>query len=238
MAKSSDKAPAAKRSEITAGTVTAYLRRHPDFLAENPDLLDVLTPPARHGGDGVVDIQQVMLERLRAQAQSLKAREKTLIAAAEANAVSHIRVQRSVFALLEARSFDGFVRALRDDVPALLDLEAVVLCVESKAALLGAEDVGVVQLEPGVIDRLLPDDRDCVLRQTTEQDGALLGRAGNRIRSLALIRLDFGTLTPPGLLALGSARADGFHPDQATDLLAFFAGVIERCVRRWLAETP
>ena len=38
-----------------------------------------------------------------------------------------------------------------------------------------------------------------------------------------------------GLLAFGAADGLRFHPDQGTDLLAFFAGVFERSLRRWLA---
>ena len=45
--------------------VAEYLRRHPDFLVRYPKILDGLTPPAQYSGDGVVDMQQFMLERLR-----------------------------------------------------------------------------------------------------------------------------------------------------------------------------
>src|SRR3546814_15926736 len=38
---------------IAADQVAAYLRRHPDFLARHPDLLDVLALPARDPGTGV-----------------------------------------------------------------------------------------------------------------------------------------------------------------------------------------
>ena len=38
-----------------------------------------------------------------------------------------------------------------------------------------------------------------------------------------------------GLLAFGATDPLRFHPDQGTDLLAFFGGVFERSLRRWLA---
>ena len=46
----------------TATQVVAYLKRHPDFFAEHPEILDLLTPPAARGGTGVVDMQQFMLK--------------------------------------------------------------------------------------------------------------------------------------------------------------------------------
>jgi uncharacterized protein YigA (DUF484 family) len=39
----------------------------------------------------------------------------------------------------------------------------------------------------------------------------------------------------PALLAFGAHDGNRFHPDQGTDLLAFFGGVFERSLRRWLA---
>jgi len=51
---------------------------------------------------------------------------------------------------------------------------------------------------------------------------------------MALMRLTFGPAAPAGLLAIGAASSDGFHPEQATDLLSFLARLFEQCVRRWL----
>ena len=47
--------------------------------------------------------------------------------------------------------------------------------------------------------------------------------------------LDFGTGRLPGLLVMGSEDPHQFTPQQGTDLLAFFAGVFERAMRRWLS---
>jgi hypothetical protein len=51
---------------------------------------------------------------------------------------------------------------------------------------------------------------------------------------MAHLRLDLGAEAPRGLLALGSTEPDAFETNQSTDLLAFFAQVLERCVQRWL----
>jgi len=55
----------AETQRIGADEVAAYLRRHPDFLVEHPELLGALTPPALQRGDSVVDMQHFMLQRLR-----------------------------------------------------------------------------------------------------------------------------------------------------------------------------
>jgi hypothetical protein len=67
------------------------------------------------------------------------------------------------------------------------------------------------------------------------QSEAIYGEAGGWIRSEALMRLDFGPGRLPGLLVMGAEDPHQFKPAQGTDLLAFFAGVFERAMRRWLA---
>jgi uncharacterized protein YigA (DUF484 family) len=49
------------------------------------------------------------------------------------------------------------------------------------------------------------------------------------------MKLDFGPGRLPGLLVMGSEDPHQFKPTHGTDLLAFFAGVFERTMRRWLS---
>jgi uncharacterized protein YigA (DUF484 family) len=48
------------------------------------------------------------------------------------------------------------------------------------------------------------------------------------------VRLDLGD-GHAGLGVFGASDPLRFHPDQGTVLLAFFGGVFERFLRRWLA---
>jgi uncharacterized protein YigA (DUF484 family) len=55
------------------------------------------------------------------------------------------------------------------------------------------------------------------------------------VRSEACLLLDFGADRLPGMLVMGAEDPHQFSPQQGTDLLAFFAGVFERTMRRWLS---
>lgn len=76
--------------------------------------------------------------------------------------------------------------------------------------------------------------RAVVLRALAEAPAELYGSAAGSVRSEAVLRLDLGPGRLGALLAFGSFDAGRFHPEQGTDLLAFLAGVFERCLRRWL----
>ncbi|MEP1884914.1 MAG: DUF484 family protein, partial [Marinomonas sp.] len=77
--------------------------------------------------------------------------------------------------------------------------------------------------------------RPVTLRQVQEASAQIYGDRAKDIKSEAALKLDFGSGRLPGMLAVGSQDAKQFSPQQGTDLLAFFAGVFERAMRRWLA---
>ncbi len=77
-------------SPLSAAEVAAYLRCHPDFLTDNPDLVEVLTPPPAHCGEGIVDLQRFLVERLRQQISELSGANESLIAVGRANMVVQV----------------------------------------------------------------------------------------------------------------------------------------------------
>jgi uncharacterized protein YigA (DUF484 family) len=126
----------------------------------------------------------------------------------------------------------------------ILRVDRVRLVLESaqsdgEAALDAAGDVLSVA-EPGFIRSYLTGQRDVAARKVTLRaiqggEARVHGCDAAPLRSEACLLLDLGEKRLPGLLVMGSKDAEQFSPQQGTDLLAFFAGVFERSMRRWLA---
>lgn len=220
---------------VSADQVAAYLQRHPDFLADHPALLDVLTPPAHAEGDGVVDLQQVMVERLRGKLREITQLRDDLVATGRSNLAIQSRVHEAILALLRARSFEEFIETITTDLAVILDLDVVTIGVEQ--ALDGAAwkpVAGVYCLESGTIDTILGATGSLLLREDIVGDPAIFDGAAGLVRSDALIRLKIGKFAPPALLALGSRQTGAFHPGQGTELLTFLSQVLEETFRAWL----
>lgn len=233
---------AARPTALNADMVAGYLRRHPEFLAEHPDLLDVLTPPARSeledAGQGVVDLQQAMVLRWRAEAERLHSLCDELISNGRINAAIQSRIHDALLALLAARSFEHLMETVGTDLPVLLDLDAVYLCVEQSVK--GFAPVrlhGVRSLAPGTIDDLMGPSRAVCLRGEQPGEAAIFGPAAGIVASDALLRLTISSATPPALLALGSRDPEHFSERQGTELLQFLARSLEHIIRAWL-ELP
>jgi hypothetical protein len=239
MSTSSDDAKALATDVLAPDAVAAFLERNPAFLNDRPALISVLVPPEFDRGKGVVDMQSFMLDRLRGQLAQARAREESLLEAAAANAQAQQRVHGAIEALLAARSFEGLIRTIVEELPGRFDVSAAALCIETDKPLpKGAASTGLVVLPPGALDRIGEVDQPVVLRADTRGDKVIFGARASKVRSMALMQLNFGTRAPRGMLVLGASAPDAFDPSQSTDLLAFFAFVLQRCVRRWLNDGP
>lgn len=225
----------AEPAPLSASRVAAYLREHPDFLCRNPDLLDELTTPGRNNGNGVADLQQFMVEKLRRDLAEVAAARDALVVTGRCNLSAQARVHKATLALLKARSFEHFIETLTTDLAVILDLDLVVVGVEQPAN--GAAPppaAGVVPLGPKMVDRLIGPGQSIALRDKVCGDPAIFGPGAGLVRSEALIRLSFGGTTPAALLAFGSRQEDHFQPGQGTELLNFMARVVETSIRGWL----
>jgi len=229
------KTPATENETLTGNGVADFLRQHPDFLARHPDLLDVLTPPARDHGDDVLDLQQFMVERLRAELAEMSAARDALVTTGRGNLSAQARVHKAILTLLAARNFEHFIETLTTDVAVILDIDAITIGVEQTTDNGSrTHNAGVCRLEPDMVDSLLGARKAIALHADIVGDAAVFGAAAGLVRSEALIRLSIGDTTPEALLALGSRDAEHFQEGQGTELLGFLARVVEGSIRGWL----
>ena len=146
--------------------------------------------------------------------------------------------------MLDPVDFEAFLKDLGGEVAEILRVDCIRLVLESvqaddEPAVSKLSDVLCVA-EPGFIATYLgghPDrpSRNVTLRQMSEGDDAIYGEAAGWVRSEACLTLDFGTGRLPGMLVMGAEDPHQFTPQQGSDLLAFFGGVFERAMRRWLS---
>ena len=227
------------KGRVTAAQVTEYLRQHPEFLVRHPELLDTQIVPGRRRAEGVVDLQQFMVERLRRDVQRLRADQDDLVTNSRENLSTQDRIHKAALALLAAHSIAHFIEIIATDLAMLLDVDAVALCLEAvdgKAA--PKQPIDGLQLLPaGSVDRLLGRGRAGLLRDDTVGDPEIFEAGAGLVRSDALIRLNIGGGMPPGLIAFGTRHPGYYDPGQGTELLNFLARVVEHCIRAWL-EAP
>ena len=222
-------------SEVGARDVIAYLRQHPDFLDRHPEALRLVRPPARKSGDGVLDFQHFVLERLRRDVVRLEDEQKSLILMSRGNLASQCRVHKAVVAMLRAASFEHLLQIVTTDLAVLIDVDVVTLGIENEAARMTRLPVhGIHVLRSGTVDALLGSNRDVLLSSDIQADPALFGAAAGLVRSQALLRLSISRSGPIGLLCMGARKPNTFHSGLGTELLTFLARALEITIAQWL----
>ena len=205
--------PEAAGSELVAG----FLRAHPAWLAEHPELYRLLAPPRRVHGEVLTDHMAAMLRAERAHATAL-------IDAGRAAAGMAGRVQAAVLALMRASDPADCISA---ELPGLLGIDAVALCAEEARP-------GCHHLPANTVRRLL-DGRDVVFRAAPSDapvaDALLLHAEAARLALHdALVRVPGAGA--PMLLALASRDARTLDPAQGSHALGFLGRAVAAALGR------
>lgn len=216
--------------------IRSLILADPELVLSDDQVLRALIRATGPLDRNVVDLRDKLVERLEQRLSKLVHANRSVIAAAYENVASTQQVHRAVTRLLEAGDLDDFLRRLTEDVPRMVSIDAVRLCLEAdvddiRPAAGVARDLGerVLALPEGMVETYLTLHPDAhagriVLRRAGEEAELIFGF--QRIASEALLRLDLDGAA--GLLALGSTDPDRFTPEQGTDLLEFFAGAVAR----------
>ncbi len=160
--------PRARDEVVTAADVAAFLRANPAWLADNPTLYRILAPPRRVHGETLADHMAAMLHAERAHAALMAEQAEDVLAAGRAAVGMTERVQRAVLALL--RSPDP-LDCINDEMPGILGVDAVGLCVE------GVDAASRLRMLPaGTVARLMAG-RQVRFRASTTDARLLHGEA-------------------------------------------------------------
>jgi len=226
--------------------IRSLILADPELVLSDDMVMRALLGATAQGARNIVDLRDKLVERLESRLRKLVSTNRSVIAAAYENVAGTQQLHRAVLALIDAEDAAEFLRRLTREVPAMVGVEDARLCIEADVGEIAPADSlgqglgGRVLLVPeSTVGEYLMLEGDTApgvvtLRPCGEEAEIIFGEM-KRVRSEALLKFDLGGST--GMLAFGSRDPDRFGPDQGTDLLTFFGGVVERLLTRHLAES-
>ncbi|HET7924256.1 MAG TPA: DUF484 family protein [Rhodanobacteraceae bacterium] len=215
---------------LDAMEVASYLRKHPDFLNEFPDLALALVLPREQGQ--AASLASYQLDVLRDKNRELNRRLHELIEIAHENQLLMVRVHTLTLALMRATSLpetlNAVVAALTEDFNT--DLVRIVLF-RADGDLPAAE---WLLIEPEgarampVFSEFLKRAEPLCGRLQQDKLDALFGTRTGEVASAVLLPVD-----GVGMLAVGSQDANRFHPGMGTVFLKLIAEAVASAVARF-----
>jgi len=202
--------------------VIAFLRAHPEFLAERPELFRLINPPRRIHDETIADHMAAMLGAERRRTRSLEAEIDAAVSAGRDGHGLTIRVRLAVLALMRATDV---VDTVTQELPALLGIETCSLLSETP------DRPGVFRLPRGAVSRLLGAGRDSLIRTAPVETETLHQEAASLVTRDALVRVPIWTGVPT-LLTLGARDAQTLPAKQATATLTFLGRAVAAALAR------
>ena len=216
--------------KLGAHEVAAWLRRHPQFLKQFPDLALSLVVPREEGP--AASLASYQLEVLRDKNRELSRRLQDLFATAQENERLAVRTHQLTLALLRRDSAADTLRAmaaaLAEDFQG--DLVRIVLF----APVDGLDDADWLQVVPADDARLAPfrdalAEGEPICGRLHADKGALLyGARADEVQSSALL-----PLPAIGLLAVGSHDPNRFFPGMGTLFLRMMGEALVAALQRY-----
>jgi uncharacterized protein len=196
---------------MNADDIERYLRTHPQFFDQHPELLETINVPHPYGGRAI-PLAERQTVALREKLKLLEGRLAELLQFGEQNDAISEKVHRLSVALVGARDFPALVASLYFHLREDFAVPHVALRVWGKSV-------------PADFDEALPVD-DAQRRHADAMGAPQCGpaggnpfvpwfrEAGEHVRSMALVPL--GQTAVFGLLALGSEDPKRFFPEMGT----------------------
>ena len=206
--------------------VAAYLRNHPEFLTDFPDILEILQLNHRSGVAASLIERQV--DQLRQKNQDLSRQLNRLMHVAAENEQLMTRLHRLTLQLKSLNSRNEFFTHLGNSLLNDFNADILQICLFEKSL---ADEAGedVRHVEPDHSDmeqfRTHLDRNHTVCGRLSEQKlEFLFGSKARWVQSTALVPL--GESGAHGMMAIGSSDPARFYPGMGTLFLDLLADVI------------
>jgi uncharacterized protein YigA (DUF484 family) len=212
-----------------ARVVAAYLKRHPEFLSEYPELAARLTMPRPEGAVSSLAVYQ--LQSLRDKNSELERQLGELVAIAAENEKLMERVHALTVALLRANTMEVTARTVIARLSADFHTEQVRLLLFGDEPMLPRTE-WMQQLPEGAaalpeFSEFLQKSEPFSGRLSAEKLDRLFGTDAAQIHSVAMMRLG-----DCGILAIGSGDPDRFQPGMGNLFLKMIAATITAALAR------
>lgn len=218
------------QEKLGAHEVAAFLRRHPRFLQQFPDLAVTLVVPREEGS--AASLASYQLEVLRDKNRELSRRLQELFGNAQENERLSVRTHQLTLGLMRQNTAADTLRAMAATLAEDFNGDLVRLVVFKPVE--GLDDTEWLQVIAQDDARLQPF-RDCLAdgeplcgRLQPEKHALLYGVRAEEVQSTALL-----PLPGVGLIAVGSRDANRFFPGMGTLFLRMMGESLATALKRF-----
>lgn len=221
---------------ITAEEIADYLRNHPGFFNEHPDLLTEIKVP--HISGDAVSLVERQVSVLRSENEQTRKKLHELIEIARQNEELARRLHQLSLTLMDESEPRDIFSTLYDNLARNFHADRVAVRLFCEPAFIdtyaGDEFAGKDVTEKSLFKTIIEKREPLCGRMKLQQQVFLFGDDGNEIASAVMVPLhgdDWG-----GILSIGSFDPDRFQPGMGVELLANLGEILSFILKPWIAD--
>lgn len=221
---------------ITAEEIADYLRNHPGFFNEHPDLLTEIKVP--HVSGDAVSLVERQVSVLRSENEQTRKKLHELIEIARQNEELARRLHQLSLTLMDESEPRDIFSTLYDNLARNFHADRVAVRLFCEPAFIdtyaGDEFAGKDVTEKSLFKTIIEKREPLCGRMKLQQQVFLFGDDGNEIASAVMVPLhgdDWG-----GILSIGSFDPDRFQPGMGVELLANLGEILSFILKPWIAD--
>jgi len=215
-------------SEVDAEQVAAFLKQHPHFFADRPELLSTIQ--LNHSSGSAISLIERQVQVLREQNQDIKTKLLELVDVARDNDRLNERMHQMTLDLLQAGSLTDLLDNLENHLRNEFSADSITLHLpgldEARQRETGAANLVVDDTLKALFPGPFTDDKPQCGRLRQEQLDFLFQHQAAAIESAAVIPL--GTHAATGLLSIGSREVNRFSTGMGTLFLSHLGALLAR----------
>ena len=220
--------------------IKAKILKNPNIILEDEEIFTAVLEAANKNNpqSRVVDIRGALIDRLNSKLVAAHARELKTIDAAKDYVAGIESVHATILDILDAKTFVAFLDELKQSVAKHFAVDSALVVLEREDTKEVTSPHSTMLVVPKGMGQeffgtaLHEDHPHIAMRIATES----INDSSEPLGSEAVVKLNLGDGHVKAFLVLSSHDLDRFSPDKATDLLDFFAKVLERVLTKWLSE--
>lgn len=209
-------------ASLEAADIVAWLKEHPDFFDQYPQILALMRVTHPDTG-GAVSLIERQVSVLREQNKSLERKLVELVQIARANEQLSRQLHDFASELLGTKSLSDVIAVAQDKIRELFNTDFVTLRLLDAIS----DDIAISMDEEnleGLFDELLSVNKPVCGRLRAQQSEFLFAGNAGEIKSAALIPLH--AAGPLGLLALASRNPQQFNPSMGGLFLSHLGDLV------------
>lgn len=213
---------ASPESSLEAADIAAYLKTHPEFFEQYPQIL-ALMRLTHAGTGGTVSLIERQVSVLREQNKTLERKLAELVQIARANEQLSRQLHDFASELLGTKSLSDVIAVAQDKIRELFNTDFVAL-----RLLEAISDDSTIAMDEesleSLFDEMLNGNKPVCGRLRAQQSEFLFAGNAGEIKSAALIPLH--AAGPLGLLALASRNPQQFNPSMGGLFLSHLGDLV------------